>query len=167
MEHTTITANGLEFAYLEDGPADGPLALCLHGFPDTAHTWRHLLPELAAAGFHAVAPFLRGYAPTQIPPDGRYQIGAVARDAEALHEAFGGGEDAVIIGHDWGALATYGAVAHQPERWRRAVTAAVPPTSAIGMSLFGYPQLHCQLVHVLLPLPLRRDGGAARRLLVH
>jgi pimeloyl-ACP methyl ester carboxylesterase len=54
----------------------------------------------------------------------------------------GGGEDAVIIGHDWGALATYGAVAHQPQRWRRAVTAAVPPTSAIGMSLFGYPQLH-------------------------
>ena len=47
-----------------DGPDDGPLALCLHGFPDTAHTWRHLLPELAAAGYRAVAPFLRGYAPT-------------------------------------------------------------------------------------------------------
>jgi pimeloyl-ACP methyl ester carboxylesterase len=117
MEHTTIKANGLEFAYFEDGPADGPLALCLHGFPDTAHTWRYLLPELAAAGFHAVAPFLRGYAPTQIAPDGRYQIGAIAQDAEALHGALGGGEDAVIIGHDWGAL-------------------------AIGMSLFGYPQLH-------------------------
>ena len=141
MDHATITANGLEFAYFEDGPADGPLALCLHGFPDTAHTWRYLLPELAAAGFHAVAPFLRGYAPTDIPSDGRYQIGAVVRDAEALHQAFGAGADAVLIGHDWGALATYGAVAHAPERWRRAVTAAVPPTSAIGLSLFGYPQL--------------------------
>ncbi len=59
-----------------DGPDDGPLALCLHGFPDTAHTWRYLLPELAAAGFRAVAPFLRGYAPTADPgrralPDGR------------------------------------------------------------------------------------------------
>jgi pimeloyl-ACP methyl ester carboxylesterase len=142
MEHTTISANGLEFAYFEDGPADGPLALCLHGFPDSAHSWRHLLPELAAAGFHAVAPFLRGYAPTQVAPDGHYQMGAVVRDIESLHEALGGGEDAVIIGHDWGALATYGAVAHQPQRWHRAVTAAVPPTSAIGMSLFGYPQLH-------------------------
>ncbi len=142
MDHSTITANGLEFAYFEDGPSDGPLALCLHGFPDTAHTWRHLLPDLAAAGFHAVAPFLRGYAPTDIPADGRYQIGAVVRDAAALHEALGGGPDAVLIGHDWGALATYGAVAHAPDRWRRAVTAAVPPTSAIGMSLFGYPQLH-------------------------
>ena len=141
MEQRTITANGLEFACLTDGPDDGPLALCLHGFPDTAHTWRYLLPELAAAGFHAVAPFLRGYAPTSIPPDGHYQVGALVQDANALHEALGGGPDAVIVGHDWGALATYGAVAHQPDRWRRAVTAAVPPTASIGMSLFTYAQL--------------------------
>ena len=45
----------------------GPLALCLHGFPDSAHSWRHLLPELARAGFRAVAPFTRGYAPTALP----------------------------------------------------------------------------------------------------
>jgi pimeloyl-ACP methyl ester carboxylesterase len=136
-----IAANGLEFAYLSDGPEDGPLALCLHGFPDSAHTWRYLLPELAAAGYRAVAPFLRGYAPTSVPADGRYQVGALVQDANALHEALGGGGDAVLIGHDWGALATYGAVAHQPERWRRAVTAAVPPTASIGMSLLTYAQL--------------------------
>jgi pimeloyl-ACP methyl ester carboxylesterase len=141
MEQRTITANGLDFACLTDGPDDGPLALCLHGFPDTAHTWRYLLPELAAAGYHAVAPFLRGYAPTSIPADGRYQVGALVRDANALHQALGGGEDAVLVGHDWGALATYGAVAHQPDRWRRAVTAAVPPTASIGMSLLTYAQL--------------------------
>jgi pimeloyl-ACP methyl ester carboxylesterase len=142
MDQHTISANGVEFAYFEDGPADGPLALCLHGFPDSAHTWRYLLPELAAAGFHAVAPFMRGYAPTQIPDDGHFQVGALVRDANALHDALGGGDDAVIIGHDWGAMATYGAVAHQPDRWHRVVTGAVPPTSAIGMSLFSYPQLH-------------------------
>jgi pimeloyl-ACP methyl ester carboxylesterase len=141
MDHKTVEANGLEFAYFEDGPSDGPLALCLHGFPDTAHTWRFLLPELAAAGFHAVAPFLRGYAPTAIPADGHYQLGALVRDIESLHDALGGTGDAVIIGHDWGAMATYGAVAHQPDRWRRVVTAAVPPTAAIGMSLFTYRQL--------------------------
>jgi pimeloyl-ACP methyl ester carboxylesterase len=141
-EAKTLTANAVEFSYLEAGPTDGPLALCLHGFPDTAHTWRFLLPELADAGFHAVAPFLRGYAPTSIPASGHYQIGAVARDVTALHEALGGDDRAVLIGHDWGALATYAAVAHQPERWRRAVTMAVPPTSAIGMSLFSYAQLH-------------------------
>jgi pimeloyl-ACP methyl ester carboxylesterase len=141
MEQRVVTANGVEFSYFESGPADGPLALCLHGFPDSAHTWRFLLPELATAGFHAVAPFLRGYAPSAIPADGRYQVGALARDANALHEALGGTDDAVLIGHDWGALTTYAAVAHQPDRWRRAVTAAVPPTGSIGMSLFTYAQL--------------------------
>jgi len=63
----TVTANGLQFGVLEVG--SGPLALCLHGFPDSAHTWRYLLPALADAGFHAVAPFMRGYAPTGIPAD--------------------------------------------------------------------------------------------------
>ncbi len=141
MDTRSVNANGVEFAYLEDGPADGPLALCLHGFPDTAHTWRHLLPELAAAGYHAVAPFLRGYGPTEIPADGHYQIGALARDANALHDTLGASDDAVIIGHDWGAMCTYAAVAHQPDRWRRVVTAAVPPTGSIGMSLFNFDQL--------------------------
>jgi pimeloyl-ACP methyl ester carboxylesterase len=69
-------------------------------------------------------------------------VGALVRDVNSLHEALGGRDDAVIIGHDWGALATYGAVAHQPDRWHRAVTAAVPPTASIGLSLFTYAQLH-------------------------
>jgi len=108
-----------------------------------------------------VAPFLRGYAPTQVPADGRYQIGALVRDVNALHEALGGNGDAVIVGHDWGALATYGAVAHQPDRWHRAVTAGVPPTASIGMSLFTYAQLRkswymffflSSLAEVALPL---------------
>src|SRR5580658_5897959 len=138
---STVSANGLQFAYLEDGPADGPLALCLHGFPDSAHTWRYLLPELAGAGYHAVAPFMRGYAPTQVPASGGFGVSALVADANALHQALGGGDDAVLIGHDWGALTTYGAVAHAPQRWRRAVTLAVPPTGSIGMSLFSYHQL--------------------------
>jgi pimeloyl-ACP methyl ester carboxylesterase len=150
----SVVANGLTFACLEEGPAHGPLALCLHGFPDTAHTWRHLLPELAGAGFHAVAPFMRGYAPTDVPPDGRYQIGALVGDANALHEALGGGPDAVLIGHDWGAMATYGAVAHQPDRWRRAVTAAVPPLAGIGEHFFTYEQLRRSWYTFLFQTPL-------------
>jgi len=137
----TVRARGLEFAYLEDGPADGPLALCLHGFPDTAHTWRHLLPRLAEAGYHAVAPFLRGYAPTALAPDGRYDTGTLALDACALHETLGGDGRAVIIGHDWGALLTYPAAAHQPDRWRRVVTLAVPPPASMGFGFFDYDQL--------------------------
>ena len=78
----TVVTNGVEFAYLSAGADDDrrPLALCLHGFPDTAHGWRHLLPALAAAGFRAIAPFQRGYAPTQVPPDGCYQTGALGVD---------------------------------------------------------------------------------------
>jgi pimeloyl-ACP methyl ester carboxylesterase len=141
VDERTVEVNGVHYCYLEAGPPDGPLALCLHGFPDTAHTWRHLLPALAAAGFHGVAPFIRGYAPTGLAPGGVYQTGALAADAIGLHEALGGGDDAVIVGHDWGALATYGAVGHDPGRWRAAVTMAVPPTQAVASAFFTYDQL--------------------------
>ncbi len=138
----TIAANGLDFAYLEAGAGPNkPLALCLHGFPDAAPTWNPLLAALADAGFHAVAPWLRGYAPSAIPPDGVYQTGALVRDANALHEAFGGSSDAVIIGHDWGAIATYGIAVSAPERWSRVVTMAVPPAAALGMGFLTYAQL--------------------------
>jgi pimeloyl-ACP methyl ester carboxylesterase len=135
----STTANDLRFAYLEAGT--GPLALCLHGFPDSAWTWRHLLPALADAGYHAVAPFLRGYAPTEVPADGRYQTGVLGLDACALHEVLGGDQEAVIIGHDWGAMATYVAANHEPERWRRVVTMAVPPAGAVAQGFLTYRQL--------------------------
>jgi pimeloyl-ACP methyl ester carboxylesterase len=135
----TITAGELEFGFLEAGR--GPLALCLHGFPDSAWTWRHLLPALAEAGFRAVAPFMRGYAPTAVPADGRYQTAALGLDACALHDALGGDGDAVIVGHDWGAMATYVAANHQPERWRRVVTMAVPPAGAVAGGFMSYQQL--------------------------
>lgn len=137
----TTSVNGIEFTYLEAGPDDGPLALCVHGFPDTAHGWRHLLPELGAAGYHAVAPFTRGYAPTGLAPDGAYQTGALAADVNGLHEALGGDEHAVLIGHDWGAFAAYGASGRSPERWRKMITAAVPPMSAMANAFFSYDQI--------------------------
>lgn len=135
----SVEANGVDFHYLEAG--EGPLALLLHGFPDSAHTWRHLLPALADAGYHAVAPWLRGYAPTSVPPDGRYQVGALAQDAAALHDALGDGSPAVLVGHDWGAIATYTAVGWQPERWRTAVTLAVPPLGSVMAGFLSYSQL--------------------------
>src|SRR3954470_14676880 len=109
-----IEANGMTFAALAWGPEDGPLALCLHGYPDTARTWRHLGPHLAQRGRRVVAPYMRGYAPTGLAPDGRYQLGALARDAEALHRALGGDDRAVLIGHDWGAATAYAVAAHTP-----------------------------------------------------
>jgi pimeloyl-ACP methyl ester carboxylesterase len=133
LSQQMVSARGVDFAVLSMG--EGPLALCAHGFPDSAHTWRHLLPELAAAGYRAVAPFQRGYAPSAVPADGCYQTGALAADLNALHEALDGDGDAVVIGHDWGAPATYGAAVLAPERWRKVVGLAVPPGPAFAMSL--------------------------------
>jgi pimeloyl-ACP methyl ester carboxylesterase len=131
----TVSANGIDFSFLECGT--GPLALCLHGFPDSAHSWRHLLPALAEAGFRAVAPFTRGYAPTSVAPDGMYQTGALSADANALHEALSADSNAVIIGHDWGAPSSYGAAASEPDRWKRVVGMAVPPGPSFGAAFVG------------------------------
>lgn len=134
-----VDANGMTFGYLEAGT--GPLALCLHGFPDSAWTWRYLLPALADAGYHAVAPFMRGYAPTSVPTDGRYQSAVLGLDACALHDVLGGDGSAVVIGHDWGAMAAYIAANHEPERWQRVVTLAVPPAGAVAGGFMSYAQL--------------------------
>lgn len=139
-QETATLPNGLEVAYLAAG-GEGPLAVCLHGFPDSARTWRHLLPALAGAGYRAVAPWLRGYAPTAVPADGRLQNGALVQDAVQLHEVLGGDGDAVVIGHDWGALAANGAAAFAPDRWRKVVTAAVPPAGAVAEAFLTYRQL--------------------------
>ena len=127
-----VSANGTDFSYLECGT--GKLALLLHGFPDTAQTWRHLMPVLADMGYRVVAPFTRGYAPSAVPSDGCYQTAMLARDANALHEKLGGDSESVIIGHDWGAPSCYGAAIDAPSRWRRVVGMAVPPTAALGMA---------------------------------
>ncbi len=154
-------ANGVRFGYLQAGPPDGPLALCLHGFPDSAHSWRHLLPMLAELGYHAVAPFSRGYAPTQVPADECYQVGALVADAVALHGALGGDDRAVLIGHDWGAMTGYGAIAFAPDRWRRAVTMAVPPTGSMGATFLEYAQLRRSFYMFLFQTPLAEPAVSA------
>jgi pimeloyl-ACP methyl ester carboxylesterase len=133
-----VEVNGIELACLlspEMGDTDRPLAVLLHGFPDSAHTWRHVTPRLEAVGYRVVAPFLRGYAPSAVPADGRYQIAAPALDAIGLHDRFLGDGRAVLIGHDWGAPISYTAAATEPDRWSRVVGLAVPPGPAFGMSL--------------------------------
>jgi pimeloyl-ACP methyl ester carboxylesterase len=155
MEIRTIHANGVEFSYLTVG--DGPLALCLHGFPDTAHTWRHLMPALAEAGYRAVAPFTRGYAPTEIPADAAYEGAALAADVLALHEELGGGDDAVLVGHDWGAFPVYALA----DRFRAAVAMAVPPPAAVLSGLMDYDQLKRSFYVFLFQTPLAESAAAA------
>lgn len=126
-----VEANGLTFGALSWGEPEAPLALLTHGYPDTAWTWRYLGPYLARRGWRAVAPFSRGYAPTDLAPDDSYLAAELAADLLALHRALAGDERAVLIGHDWGAVATYAVMAIEPERFQRYVTLAVPPTAAL------------------------------------
>lgn len=126
-----VDANGLRFAYLEEG--SGPLVLLLHGFPDTPHSWDDLRPRIAAKGYRAVSPFMRGYHPTEIPDRDADQE-TLARDPLALIEAFGC-RDAIIIGHDWGASAGYGAAALDPDRVKKLFAIGIPHPAALKPSL--------------------------------
>lgn len=155
----SVRAGGVEFHYLEAG--SGPLALCLHGFPDSPWTYRYLLPHLAQAGYRAVAPFMRGYAPTQVPLDGDFSTKALASDPNALHEALGGDSSAVLIAHDWGAVAAWGALAADPTRWRRAVAGSVPP---FGHTIPHYRQLKRSFYSWLFQMPAADGIVAANNL---
>lgn len=130
-ERFGVQANGLTFEVLAWGDPAAPLALCLHGFPDTPWTWRELGPYLAAAGWRVVAPFTRGYAPTDLAPDDDYSTLALGRDAVALHSALGGDDRAVLIGHDWGGLTAYEVTRLAPAVFARFVVLAVPPPAAV------------------------------------
>jgi len=151
MEPQTITANGLRFGYLEQGT--GPLVLLVHGFPDTAYTWDKAMPALAAAGYRAVAPFTRGYRPTEVPGDGAYDVETLGKDVLALIDAFGG--SAIVVGHDWGAAAAYSAAAIAPERTKLLVTVGVPHPRSLAPT----PWLMWKVRHFFA---LRLKSAAAR-----
>lgn len=115
-----------------------PLAVLVHGFPDTPGTWRHLGPQLVDSGYRAVAPWLPGYgAPVASP----ISVGTYVRSLLAVRERFRGDERAVLIGHDWGAHAGYGVTVTRPDAFARFVALAVPPTAALGMGMLRYAQL--------------------------
>jgi pimeloyl-ACP methyl ester carboxylesterase len=147
-----LEANGLRFAYLSQG--SGPLVLMVHGFPDTAHTFSALLPAVAAAGFRAVAPFTRGYAPTAVPADDRYDSDTLGADLIAMIEALGE-EQAIVLGHDWGASAAYSAAGLAPERLRALMVMAIPHPASMRPS----PRLMWSLRHFFA---LATPGGAER-----
>jgi pimeloyl-ACP methyl ester carboxylesterase len=147
-----LRANGLRFAFFEEGR--GPLVLLLHGFPDTPHTWDAVRPALASAGYRAVTPFTRGYAPTEIPSNAAYDADTLGRDALGLIDALG--EDkAFLVGHDWGASAAYAAAGLGPERLRMLITLAIPhPASIVPTPRFVWAVRHF--------FDLARPGAAER-----
>jgi pimeloyl-ACP methyl ester carboxylesterase len=125
-----VQANGLRFAYLEQG--SGPLVMFMHGFPDNAWSYRKQMQVFADAGYRAVSPFLRGYAPTEIPADGIFDPIALGKDLEALIAALSDDGQACVVGMDWGGTSTFQALATAPS----AIKAAVVMNTAHPIAIF-------------------------------
>ena len=119
-----VATNGISLNIAEQG--EGPLVLMLHGFPESWYSWRHQFAPLAAAGFHAVAPDMRGYGKSDKPPEiSAYNQVEVVADIIGLIPALGA-ETAVVIGHDWGAPTAWSAAAQHPCQVRAGGTLSVP-----------------------------------------
>tara|TARA_B100000900_G_C20523058_1_gene693044 strand:- start:19 stop:924 length:906 start_codon:yes stop_codon:yes gene_type:complete len=122
-EHLTFERGVLNFSAQAMG--DGPIVLCLHGFPDNAGSFRHQLPVLAEAGYRAISLTLRGYELRSIPADGDYTIETIANDILAVIDSLDTGP-VHLIGHDWGAAVAYVAAAAAPKRFQSLTVMAVP-----------------------------------------
>lgn len=118
--HKIRTRSGLTFDAWKEGPADGPLVLLLHGYPQSRHTWRAQVPALAAAGYLAVAPDQRGYSPGARPDPAdlaNYHYDRLVGDALEIAEAVGAGDRRFhLVGHDWGGQVAWGVAARHPDR---------------------------------------------------
>jgi epoxide hydrolase A/B len=124
IAHRFIETNGIRMHLAEKGT--GPLVLLCHGFPESWYSWRHQIEALAAAGFHAVAPDMRGYGQSEAPEAiDQYTLLHLVGDMVGVLDALGE-ETAVIAGHDWGAPVAWHAALFRPDRFRGIVGLSVP-----------------------------------------
>ncbi len=151
MKQVMLSHGELEFPALLAG--DGEPVLLLHGFPDCYLNWRGQIEALAAQGYCAVAPALRGYAPSCQPADGDYSLAAAVDDVCQFAEQLGGRVH--LVGHDWGAVVTYLAAARSPELFRSITALAIPPLRRLPGALLKVPeQLLLSSYMELFQLPL-------------
>jgi pimeloyl-ACP methyl ester carboxylesterase len=119
-----------------DSEGDGPLVVLLHGFPEFRISWKRQLPALAAAGFRAVAPDLRGYGESPKPRDiDSYRMSLIVGDVVELIESLNGGKPCVLVGHDWGAVVAWSLAMVRPDLLRKLVIINVPHPAAIAREL--------------------------------
>ncbi|MFD4540079.1 alpha/beta fold hydrolase [Streptomyces bauhiniae] len=131
ITHRTVRAAGRQVHLAEAG--EGPLVLLLHGFPELSYSWRHQLTGLAEAGFHAVAPDMRGYGRTESPADvAEYTIHHLVGDVVALIGALGA-ERAVVAGHDWGSQVAWHTALMRPDLVRGVVGMSIPYRPRSGL----------------------------------
>lgn len=142
ITHRSVRTNGIQLHIAEAG--QGPLVLLLHGWPESWYSWRHQLPALSAAGYHVVAPDVRGYGRSEKPePVEAYRMSALLDDFTGLLDGLGE-KSAVVVGHDWGAAIAWTCAALRPERFRGVAGLSVPhlgrapiPPTQLFRSMFG------------------------------
>jgi pimeloyl-ACP methyl ester carboxylesterase len=121
----TLSVNGIELYLLEAG--EGPLVVLCHGWPELSYSWRHQIDALARAGFHVVAPDMRGFGKSSAPADiGAYSIFHTVGDMVALVAALGE-SNAAIVGHDWGAPVAWHSALFRPDLFTKVAGMSVPP----------------------------------------
>ncbi|TRW14939.1 alpha/beta fold hydrolase [Glacieibacterium frigidum] len=140
---------------------DGPVVLCLHGFPDSLRTFDDQLPALAAAGYRAVAVTMRGYEPAAQPADGDYHAIRMVEDVAAWIDQLGGGR-VHLVGHDWGATIAYAVAAKLPDRLASLVTMAVPHPGRFAAALAGDPAQLARSSYILFFQQPEADEAIAR-----
>jgi len=124
ITHRTVETNGIHMHVAEAGR--GPLVVMCHGFPESWYSWRHQLAALAAAGYHAVAPDMRGYGQTDAPDAiEAYTLLHLVGDIVGLVAALGE-KAAVVAGHDWGAPVAWHAALLRPDVFRAVIGLSVP-----------------------------------------
>ena len=124
-EHVVITGDHQTF-YLAAGPEDGPLIIFVHGWPELSISWRHQLPCLAAMGFRAIAPDMRGYGRSTVYSRHEdYALESIVADMIGLQDALGAGKT-VWVGHDWGSPVVWSIASHHPERCHGVANLSVP-----------------------------------------
>lgn len=141
IHHRFAKVNGVTLHYVEACAGSGRLCLLLHGFPEFWYSWRHQIPALAAAGFHVLAPDLRGYNLSDKPPGvSAYRIDALLGDAIGLIEN-AGAERAAIVGHDWGGVLAWLLAMHYPRRVEKLIILNAPHPAAFRRELRSWKQL--------------------------
>ena len=146
--------NGLSLHVVEEGPETGPLLVLLHGFPEFWWAWRHQITPLAEAGFHVVAPDMRGYNLSDAPQDiGSYRLDRLVADVAALADSFGA-DRFDVIGHDWGGVIAWAAAARHPDRIGRLVVMDAPHPDLLGRALRHPTQALRSSYAALFQLPL-------------
>jgi pimeloyl-ACP methyl ester carboxylesterase len=121
-----VRINGIELAVAEHGPADGPVVLLLHGFPELGYSWRHQVAPLAGAGYRVLVPDMRGFGDSDAPDDvAEYAIDVLAGDVLGLLDHTGA-EQGIVIGHDWGADVAWKTAWLHPDRIRAVAGLSVP-----------------------------------------